>query len=73
LIGRLLTLYLLSPSANNCILNAIIIMQDSAETDPQGKRLLFILQAFRDVVVEQRAKAAQAANDNGVYTCCEIL
>lgn len=35
-------------------------MQYSAETDLQGERLLFILQAFRDVVVEERAKAAHA-------------
>jgi hypothetical protein len=34
-------------------------MEYCAETDPQGKRLLFILQTFRDVVVDQRAKAAQ--------------
>ena len=36
-----------------------MIMEYCADTDIQAKRLLFILQALRDVVVDQRAKAAQ--------------
>jgi len=52
--------------ATECIHNAITIMEYCAETDPQGKRLLFILQAFRDVVVDQRAKAAHESRHNSV-------
>lgn len=45
-------------------------MEYSAETDLQGERLLHILHAFRDVVVNMRSEATKAAiaNEGGMYS-----
>jgi hypothetical protein len=53
-----------SKNATECIKTSLDIMEYSGETDPQGKRLLFILHAFRDVVVNMRSEATKAAIAN---------
>ncbi|RKU40062.1 hypothetical protein DL546_000525 [Coniochaeta pulveracea] len=45
--------------------NAIRIMKHCAETDPQAKRLLYILNAFRDVVSEHAQRVASRDSSIG--------
>jgi hypothetical protein len=39
---------------DNCVTNAINVMNYCAESDPQASRLCYILSTFRDVVAQQR-------------------
>ncbi|KAG9190876.1 hypothetical protein G6011_08964 [Alternaria panax] len=41
---------------DNCVVNAINVMNYCAESDPQASRLVYILSSFRDVVVQQRLR-----------------
>ena len=43
-------------AADQCIQNSVTIMSYCGEADPQAKRLLEILVAFKDVVVQQRKR-----------------
>ena len=50
-----------------------MIMEYCADTDIQAKRSLFILQALRDVVVDQRSKAAQESKLSPIQKSWTLL
>lgn len=47
------------PHGDQHMHNSISIMEYCAKTDPQANRLLWILEAFRDVVLQQRERRAR--------------
>lgn len=53
-----------NPKANASITNAVNIMNYFAQLDPQANRLLFILSAFRDVVIRQQNVRSQHLSAN---------
>ena len=44
---------------DNCVVNAINVMNYCAESDQQASRLVYILSTFRDVVAQQRLRRRQ--------------
>jgi hypothetical protein len=50
---------------DNCVTNAINVMNYCAESDPQASRLCYILSTFREVVSQQRIRRREThANDS---------
>lgn len=52
-----------NPHADQYMRNSISIMEYCAKTDPQANRLLWILEAFRDVVLQQRERRTQQRHE----------
>ncbi|KAI4665910.1 uncharacterized protein J4E78_003375 [Alternaria triticimaculans] len=49
---------------DNCVVNAINVMNYCAESDQQASRLVYILSSFRDVVAQQRLRRRQDSTSN---------
>ena len=49
---------------DNCVVNAINVMNYCAESDQQASRLVYILSTFRDVVAQQRLRRRQDQTSN---------
>jgi hypothetical protein len=49
---------------DNCVVNAINVMNYCAESDQQASRLVYILSSFRDVVAQQRIRRRQDSTSN---------
>ncbi|QDS73652.1 hypothetical protein FKW77_002460 [Venturia effusa] len=51
------------PHCDQHMKNSISLMEYCSKTDPQANRLLWILEAFRDVVLQQRERRARAQQE----------
>ncbi|EMD90295.1 hypothetical protein COCC4DRAFT_68999 [Bipolaris maydis ATCC 48331] len=51
-------------AAENCVVNAINVMNYCAESDQQAVRLVYILSSFRDVVTQQRLRRKDSLTSN---------
>lgn len=56
-----------NPNANPSLTNAINIMHYFCDQDPQARRLVVILESFREVVVQQQSFRAQQQHDAAQY------
>jgi hypothetical protein len=52
------------PNGDQHMHNSISIMEYCSKTDPQANRLLWILEAFRDVVLQQRERRARQQQES---------